>query len=179
MGRTCLSLISLLAIVISLVMSPISQAAGLTLTHLGGLATNGAKYSEWWYSGTTPLLKGTAANGAEVSITIDSDEKTVTADSSGYWSYQTSLTAKDYKIVVASGSESYTFTLHAGQNMSASGSASETTQSTISVPPTGYNQVAGIFAGLTLAAAGFYAYLQGRKNTKKAYAGEVIKSLEE
>ncbi len=179
MKKTCLKSLFLLVVLLSLVITPSLHAASLSLTHIGGLATDGATYSEWWYSGTTPLLKGTAGEGADVVITVGTDAQTVTADSSGYWSYQASLAAEDYTIAINSGGESYSFTLHAGQSMSSGDSMSttETTQSTTAVPPTGYNQIAGILGGSTLALAGVYAYLQGRKSTKKAYAKEVLKSL--
>jgi len=179
MKRTCLKSLFLLVVLLSLVITPSLYAASLTLTHIGGLATDGATYSEWWYSGTNPLLKGTAGEGAEVAISVGTEEYTASADSSGYWSYQTSLAAEDYTIAINSGGEGYSFTLHAGQSMSSGTSTDtvETTQSTTAVPPTGYNQIAGILGGSTLAFAGVYVYLQGRKSTKKAYAKEVLKSL--
>jgi len=58
-----------------------------------------------------------------------------------------------------------------------SSATTETTQSTSAVPPTGYNQIAGILGGGTLIAAGLYAYAQGKKRTKGAYAKEVLGSL--
>ena len=179
MKKTCLKSLFLLVVLLSLVITPTLYAASLSLTHIGGLVTNGSTYSEWWYTGTNPLLKGTAGEGAEVVISIGSEEHTVTADSGGYWSYQTSLATEDYTIAINSGGEGYSFTLHAGQSMSSDSvtATTETTQSTTAVPPTGYNQIAGILGGSTLALAGVYAYLQGRKSTKKAYAKEVLKSL--
>jgi len=95
------------------------------------------------------------------------------------WSYQTSMGAQDYNVAISSEGENMSFTLHAGQSMSGSTATDtmETTQSTSTVPPTGYNQIAGILGGVTLAAAGIYAYLQGRRSTKKAYAKEVLRSL--
>lgn len=179
MKRTCLKSLFLLVVLLSLVITPILYAASLSLTHIGGLATDGATYSEWWYSGTNPLLRGTAGESAEVVITVGTEDGTVTADSSGNWSYQTSLASQDYTIAINSGGEGYSFTLHAGQSMPSgtSSTTTEATQSTTVVPPTGYNQIAGILGGGTLALAGVYAYLNGRKSTKKAYAKEVLKSL--
>ncbi len=179
MRKACLKSLFVITVVLSLLITPTLHAANLTLTNIGALATEGTTYSEWWYTATNPLLQGTAGSGDEVIITIDSTENKVTADSGGIWSYQTSLAAQDYDIVITSDGESYSFTLHAGQTMSGdmTSSTQETTQSTGVVPPTGYNQITGILAGATLVAAGFYAYLQGRKNTKKAYAKEVLKSL--
>ena len=179
MRKACLKSLFVLTVVLSMFVTPILHAANLTLTNIGSLSTDGATYSEWWYTGTSPILQGMAGEGDEVTISIDGSESKVTADSSGNWTYQTSLSAQDYSIVLTSDGESYSFTLHAGQSMSGDATATtqETTQSTSTVPPTGYNQIAGILAGTTLLAAGFYAYLQGKKSTKKAYAKEVLKSL--
>jgi len=74
MKRTCLKSLFLLVVLLSLVITPSLYAASLSLTHIGGLVTNGATYNEWWYSGTNPLLKGTAGEGAEVVITIGTDK---------------------------------------------------------------------------------------------------------
>jgi hypothetical protein len=179
MKRTCLKTLFIVTAFLSLFITQVVLAASLSLTHIGSLATNGSTYSEWWYSGTNPLLKGTAADSAEVMITIDSEEYTTNADSSGMWSYQTTLSSKDYSIVISSEGEQYSFTLHAGQSMSGSTSGTqETTQSTSSVPPTGHNQIAGIITALTLVGAGVYAYTEGRKNTKEAYVDEVMKDLD-
>jgi len=178
MKKACQKSLFIAVILLSVFINRSLYAASLTLTQIGSLATNGSTYSEWWYSATNPLLKGTAGDSAEVKVTIDSDEYTTTADSSGMWSYQTTLSAKDYSVTLSSGGEQYAFTLHAGQSMSSSTTTTpETTQSTSAVPPTGYNQIAGLITGLTLAGAGFYAYIEGRKNTKKAYVNEVMKTL--
>ena len=178
MKNACHKSLFIVVVLLSVIISRSLYAASLTLTHIGSLATDGSTYSEWWYSATNPLFKGTAGDEAEVKITIDSQEYTTTADSSGMWSYQTTLSAKDYSVVLSSGGEQYAFTLHAGQSMSSSSSTTqETTQSTATVPPTGYNQIVGLVTGLTLAGAGVFAYIEGQKNTKKAYVDEVMKSL--
>lgn len=179
MRKTCLKTFFIAIALVGLFVTNTSYAASLVLTHIGSMATNGSTYSEWWYSATNPLLKGEANDEAQVKIIIDSDEYTTQADSDGSWSYQTSLSSKDYEITISSEGEEYSFTLHAGQSMSDSAtSTKETTQSTASaVPPTGYNQVAGIITGITLAAAGVFAYAEGRKSTKKAYINEVMKDL--
>ena len=179
MKKACQKSLFIAAILLTVFISRPLYAASLSLTHIGSLATDGSTYSEWWYSTTNPLLKGTAEDGVEVKVSIDSQEYTTTADSSGMWSYQTSLSSQDYSIVISSGGEQLSFTLHAGQSMDSSTTTTtqETTQSTSAVPPTGYNQVAGLATGLTLAGAGIFAYFEGRKNTKKAYVNEVMKSL--
>lgn len=178
MKRTCLKTFFIATALLGLIFTRPVYGASLNLTHIGSLATEGSTYSEWWYSATNPLLKGTANDNAQVKIMIDSEEYTTQADSDGDWSYQTSLSAKDYSITISSEGEEYSFTLHAGQSMSGdSTSTMETTQSTSAVPPTGHNQIAGIITGVTLAAAGIYAYTEGRKSTKRAYVNEVMKDL--
>ncbi len=182
MKKACHKSLFIVVILLSIIINRSLYAATLTLTHIGTLATNGSTYSEWWYSATNPLLKGTAGDEATVKIKMDTEEYSTTADSSGMWSYQTTLSAKDYDVVISSEGEQYAFTLHAGQTQTGTANTTttatkETTQSTAAVPPTGYNQIAGILTGLTLVGAGIFAFIEGQKNTKKAYVDEVMKSL--
>lgn len=181
MKKICLRLtIATLSLAI-LFLLPVSQAASLSLTSIGALNTNGSMYSEWWYTGSNPLLKGSADSGQKVTINIDGKSHEVTADSSGMWSYQTSMGSGDYTVSVAAGTQSYGFTLHLGQSLPdsvAAGSNSETTQSTGSVPTTGYPQAAGLAISVGLLSAGLYAYLKARKNTKKAYVKSVLDSVD-
>lgn len=151
------------------------SAASLSLTHIGALATNGMKYSEWWYTGTNPTLRGTAGNGASVGISIDGTKTTATADSSGNWSMATTMGNDDYAIVVTSGGESYTFTLHNGQAMAAGGGATQTTQSTTAVPDTGSHQILMIIMSLGLLTLATYYIKYGRQSALKAFEKDAIK----
>jgi len=62
-------------------------AADLSLTNIGALDTTGKTYSEWWYTGTLPILKGTAENSSSVGITINDEEFSTSTDASGAWSF--------------------------------------------------------------------------------------------
>jgi hypothetical protein len=161
--------------------APLTWAASLSLTSIGALNTAGNRYSEWWYTGTSPLLMGTAGNGDEVTINVNGDSHKATADSSGNWSYQTSLDKGDYPVTIASGSESYGFTLHLGQSVPANVStgSGESSQSTGSVPTTGYPMAAGLAISVGLLSAGAYAYIKAKRNTKKAYVKSVLDSVDQ
>lgn len=109
-------------------------AAGLSLTYIGTLATNGAKYSHWWYTVANPTLKGTATPSAAVTVTIDGVVNTITADSTGIWTLApTILTTGDHQISLSSGGETQVFTLTIGSSMpsQSSGSGTPSTASTL------------------------------------------------
>lgn len=112
--------------------SPV-MAATLQLTSIGSVNTAGYTYSAWWYTSANPVLKGTAAPSAQVTITIDSSAQTITADTTGNWTYvPTTLIAGDHQIVIASAGEQYSFTLHIGSDVPTStGSASVSTYSAV------------------------------------------------
>jgi hypothetical protein len=138
-------------------------AASLGLTNIGGLVTGGSKYSEWYYTQTNPLLKGTAQESSTVTVSVDGTASTVTADGSGNWSYQMQKGEGDYSVVLTQGSETYSFTLHLGQNVP--GSTTTTTPTTTgsgnAVPVTGYNQIVGLTLGLGVVLFGTYMYIWG------------------
>jgi hypothetical protein len=141
----------------------VALAASLGLTHIGGLATDGAKYSEWYYTQTNPLLKGTAQENSTVSVSVDGAASTVTADGSGNWSYQMNKGQGDYAVVLSQGSENYSFTLHLGQDLPGSGGTPVNTSSPSgnTVPDTGYNQIVGLTLGLGVLLFGSYLYIWG------------------
>ena len=153
------------------------HAASLSLTHIGGLATSGAKYSEWWYTQTNPTLKGTASPSKSVSISIDGVSNSTIADSSGNWSHPTTMPKGDYKVVIASESESYSFTLHTEQNLPEMTTAQQTTtskQSTSSVPVTGTNQVIGITLTVLLLLIGYHYFITAREKALTQFEKETI-----
>jgi len=133
-----------------------SFGASLSLTNIGALATEGKSYSEWWYMGRSPLLKGTAEPSSELSIKIGDAVSAVAADSSGNWSYQTQISEGGHLITITQGEASLSFTLHMGQSMPA---AMETTQSTSEVPITGINQTVAIALGLGIILTATYLYI--------------------
>lgn len=86
-------------------------AGTFQLKSIGNLETNGANYNRWWYSVGNPTLSGTTLSGAAVSITVDSQTKTVNADSSGNWNHTLSLAEGDHFISLSSSGSTIVFTL--------------------------------------------------------------------
>ncbi|NTU47175.1 hypothetical protein HGA88_06120 [Candidatus Roizmanbacteria bacterium] len=95
------------------------QAASLQLTHIGTLDTGGKTYTHWWYSGTQPTFGGTADPNSQLSVTLDADTKTVSADGQGNWSYTapTPLSSADHQVKFTSGGQTVSFTLTIGSSM--------------------------------------------------------------
>lgn len=178
MKKTCLKIATIF--LVTLFSFSQVHAATLTLDNIGALSTGGSKYSEWWYTGTTPILRGTADPNATVSVSVNGAASTVTADASGAWSYQANLETGDYNMVLSSGDQSYSFVLHAGQMMdsNASGTTTETNQTTTPVPETGASQVAGLLISMSLMALGYHFFVLRRKSSKKAYVKTVLDSLD-
>jgi hypothetical protein len=151
MKKICLFLLTLL---VTLNFS-LAFGATFTLDKIGALATAGSRYSEWWYTGVSPVLSGTSTAGTEVTVAVDDASSKVTTGSDGTWSYALSnLTTGDYSIAISVDDDSYDFTLHLGQSMPVGGAVSETSQST--VPDTGVAQVFAIFGGVVALVAGWY-----------------------
>ena len=144
-------------------------AADFALTHIGAMSTGGATYPEWWYMGSTPTLKGTAGAGDEVNVIIDGEQHSVAADSEGNWSYATTLSDGDYSIGITSGSSSYYFTLHQGQNLpsdlggTTTPTTPESTGTPAEVPDTGSHQVLVLSVAGALMAFGAYYTLDSRE----------------
>lgn len=148
MNKPCLK--SLLVLFLFTLVLNTAHAGSAPLTKIGVMDLAGNAYSEWWYTEENPVLTGVAAANATVTIKIDDQTATATADASGNWTYTpTTLTTGDHTITITTGSDSYAFTLHAGQNvpedLASGGSATDTT-----VPATGYSQVFAISAALLL-----------------------------
>jgi hypothetical protein len=124
-------------------------AATFSLTKIGSLDTQGKQYSQWWYTGSNPKLVGTADANAQVTIAIDTQSNTATADASENWSYVSStLSTGDHKMVLTSGAQSYSFTLTIGSNAPASTSSNSTTTSTNTSSTTNQLPVTGSVIGL-------------------------------
>ncbi|HQK41719.1 MAG TPA: hypothetical protein PKV39_01865 [bacterium] len=151
-------------------------AAVLTLQKIGALDTAGKNYPEWWYIGSSPTLSGTAKAGENVSIKIGENSFSVTPDSSGNWSYATSLEKGDYPIQITQGEETISFVLHLGQNMPQtvvqSGSQPE---STTSVPDTGFNQYVALSFGLGIVLFSTYLYFLTDNKKKSVFESRVLK----
>jgi hypothetical protein len=148
-----------------------SKTLALELTSIGALDTSGKTYTEWWYTGLTPLIKGTATAGASVSWTVGEKTGSTAADSAGIWSFTPgTLEAKDYPVSIKSEGKTVSFTLHAGQIMPAgTGTAATGTQVTQTggtgapVPETGSNQLIGVLFTLIAVLSSFHIYFTGRE----------------
>jgi len=121
--------------------SPLSiLAVDFQITYIGTLATEGKNYSQWWYSGTQPTLKGTGTAGASVEIKIDETTGTTTVGEDGLWSFTptTTLTEGDHQVTLTSGAETLSFTLTIGQQPSiASQETTPAAEATSSLPVAG------------------------------------------
>jgi len=95
-----------------LVIKPVF-AEDVTLTHIGGMATQGKILNHWWYEPQQVVLKGTGSKGANIDVTLDGKFNVTKASAEdGSWSYDLgTLTVADHNIVVASGSQSNSFIL--------------------------------------------------------------------
>ncbi len=162
MLKSCLK--SLTFVFLFSVLISVAFAGNNVLTQIGSMDLGGNAYSEWWYTQENPSLTGVAAASATVEIDIDGTKSNVTADASGNWSFApTTLTSGDHTVIVTTGGEAYSFTLHAGQALPEDFSSGGSEGS--DVPATGYNQIYGILLGLVLFSAG-YALLTSGSVTK-------------
>jgi hypothetical protein len=149
------------------------SAATLTLDKIGALNTDGKVYSEWWYTGTDPVLMGKAAAGKSVSIKVGESTGSATANAEGAWTYYLDAGSGDHNIVITSEGETLSFVLHLGQMLPASGTTTETPQSTVPVPETGVSQVLVITLSLMMMTAGWYLYQN--KTAKRLFEEAVVR----
>lgn len=149
-------------------------AATLTLDKIGALGTDGKVYSEWWYTGTDPVLTGKSSSNSTVSISVDGSSSDVSANSEGIWAYYLDVGAGDHNLVITSEGETLSFLLHLGQTLPTStGTTTGVSESTTPVPETGVPQVLLITLSLMLMTAGWYLY--ENKSPKKKFEEAVIK----
>ncbi len=117
-----------------LVVKPV-MAATLSLDAIGEDSVEGTVFTSWTYADVNPILMGKASPNASVSIKIDDLTNTVTADTSGEWTFiPTTLTDGTYTIIITSGVESMTFDLSIGATSTTT--SSSTTTSTTTTTPT-------------------------------------------
>lgn len=120
------------------------HAASLSLTHIGTLATGGAKYDEWNYTSPNPMLRGVAGANAQVTININTIAQTVLSDASGNWSYlPTTLTTGIHAVALSSGTEQYSFIINIGSTLPAGTPTPVGTMTTVpqDLPVTGAAEV--------------------------------------
>ena len=89
-------------------------AAGFQLTAIGSMNLDGVLYDHLWYSSGNVTFTGIGVVGQTVTATIGTNSATVTVDSSGNWSYTTTLADGDHSINFSSEAGNITFTLTVG-----------------------------------------------------------------
>jgi hypothetical protein len=153
-------------------------AYALTLDNIGNLSTDGQVYNEWWYSGTNPTLSGTADPNSTVTVTVNEDTATTTADESGLWSYtSTNMPEGDYNITLASGGETMSFILHVGQAYPGTTETVVSEESGAPVPETGFSQILGIMLSIAAFLTAVVVYYYNRSTVIPAFEKKVIKRL--
>ena len=151
-------------------------AATLQLHNIGALDLGGKTYKEWWYTGTKPTIVGVAAPSTVVTIKVGDTSYTANVDSSGNWSYPTTLDKGDYTIVISQGSENLAFTLHLGQNVPTNTSTTaQTTESASTVPTTGFNQYVAVTFGIGVILLATYLYFSTDSKKKTIFENRMIK----
>ena len=149
----------------------VAHAADFALTQIGVMSTGGANYSEWWYTGNNPTFVGTADADATVQYDVDGSTGSVTADSSGNWSYNAGLDGGDHAVSFSSGGSTISFTIHLGQSLPAD--VGGTTQSTTSVPDTGSYQALAISISVSAIVAGLYLWSKAPKDKKATFEQDI------
>jgi hypothetical protein len=150
-------------------------ASDFQLTKIGSVDTAGARYTDWWYTGTRPTLSGTADSNVEIVIDIGEDTYSTSSDGDGNWSYRISLESGDYDITIThANNDSYSFTLHLGQSLPANVGGAQSTESTSSVPDTGFNQFVGVTLSVGVLLLGLYLYFWGHPKKHLALEKRVI-----
>lgn len=145
-------------------------AASLGITKIGAFDTGGKRYAEWWYTGVNPTLVGTSGAGADVKIMVDTTALSAKADASGNWFVAVTAGSGDHTVSVVSGSESYAFKLHLGQDVPANlGTAKQTTGTGSAVPVTGFNQLVGILFSAGVLSLAYYFYIFDGAGKKKVF----------
>jgi hypothetical protein len=162
-SKLTLACLMLLSLIIAMPVKAFS--ADFELTQIGNMDLGGQKYSEWWYTGLNPTLRGTAKDSAEVTVKVDDQEFKTDASIQGDWSQPLTLGKGDYNITVSEGDNNYSFKLHLGQSMPAAGTTTETTASGSTVPDTGLNQTTALLlgSGVSLLALYFYFFESNKK----------------
>ncbi len=168
--------IFLLLVAVSILSAPKTLASTLQLSKIGALDIGGKFYNEWWYTGANPALVGKATANTDVSVKIDETAGTAKANGTGDWSFNTTLTTGDHKIVITQGAENITFTLHEGQPLPAN-IGGTTNQATVAskTPVTGFNQIVALSFGLGVILLASYLYIWGDSKRKSVFEAKILK----
>ncbi len=158
-------LLTLGILVVSLTMAVPAFATGLAVTSIGNLDTStGTFYNAWWYTKENPTLSGTAGANATVTVDIDGNLYTTTADTLGNWSYTpTTLTTGNHTVTVTSGTETVSFSLEIGSDTSTAGTATSPTPTTAptTLPDSGVGSITVfmILGALVATGVGTYSFV--------------------
>lgn len=119
-------------------------ASGFQLKTVGALNVEGVTYNHLWYTNENITFTGIALANAQITAIIDGTSNTVTADSSGNWSYTATLPAGDHQISFTSNEGTLSFTLTVGEVPEGVGGLPTTETPTVGIiTPT----IAGLFTG--------------------------------
>jgi len=162
----------LMLLLMTVVFFSYSFAATLQVTKIGNLDLAGKVYTQWWYTGTNPILYGVASPNSEVTITIGQNNYKTNSDSQGNWTYSASLSAGDYDLTFSQASEKISFKLHLGQDLPQN-IDSQTQQST--TPNTGYNQMVSLGMGIGILLLATYFYVSGDPRRKSVFEAKILK----
>lgn len=164
---------SLLTLLVALFcMTGLSLADSLTLTKIGALDTAGKTYPEWWYTGTNPTFYGTADNGNTVTLKVSDKTYETTTNTEGKWDIPAVLAAGDYSVFLTSGDAHYNFALHLGKD--STGTTSQTSGSTSSVPATGGEQTTALTLGLGVSLLALYLYFFETHKKHKVFEQKIV-----
>ena len=150
----------------------ISLADSLSLTKIGSFDTAGKVYSEWWYTGINPTFYGTADIADDVIMKIGDNTYEASANTEGDWDITVALAVGNYNISITSGTASYDFTLHLGQDYT--GTTTQTSSSTSAVPATGAEQTIALTLGLGVSLLALYLYFFDTNKKHKAFEKNVV-----
>lgn len=143
-----------------------AQETSFDLTNIGSTDTADKTFNAWTYYGENPVFKGTAPASQGVSIQIDQESFSATADETGSWTWQpTTLTEGSYSVVLSSGEANKSFTLNIQPNQvtkSSTVSGSSSTSSAATLPQSGSagTTLYLVITGVTLVGLGMMMSVQ-------------------
>ena len=104
----------LIALSVFFVFPVFTSASGFQLKTIGGLNVDGVTYDHLWYSGESVVFTGISLENTQVTASIDGASETVTADSSGNWTYTKTLSTGDHQVSFTSQGSTVSLTLTIG-----------------------------------------------------------------
>ena len=91
------------------------SASGFQLKTIGTMNVEGVTINHLWYTNGNVTFTGIALENTQVTATIDGTNETITADSSGNWSYVATLSDGDHQVCFTANESSVSFTLTIGE----------------------------------------------------------------